>query len=336
MKESKKSLILQYVSNNKMLTSKQISEVFDVSEVYASKILNEAVFRGVLKKIGNTNTTKYLHKDVLSEKVMSMRKTFKINKNLSDTYPFEFLKSESSILENASTESIKVLDYIMSEMINNCIDHSEGVSILLKAKNINNILDVSIQDDGVGLFKKVQEYLSIDLDDAILHILKGKLTTAPKYHSGQGLFFSTKAANSFLIVANNKKVLLKNEAQEKTLKTTKTKEGTKVVFSLDLGSKKNLGDLFRKYSGEDFEFSKTSVTVHLFKHKNDLISRSEAKRILFGLEKFKEITLDFANVDTVGQAFCDEVFRVWQNDHTEVMFKNINTNQDVLFMINRV
>lgn len=41
------------------------------------------------------------------------------------------------------------------------------------------------------------------------------------------------------------------------------------------------------------------------------ISRSEAKRIVHGLKKSREVVLDFKGVDLVGQGFADEVFRVW-------------------------
>jgi len=40
------------------------------------------------------------------------------------------------------------------------------------------------------------------------------------------------------------------------------------------------------------------------------VSRSQAKRLLMGLEKFNTIILDFKGVVSVGQAFVDQVFRV--------------------------
>ena len=66
-----------------------------------------------------------------------------------------------------------------------------------------------------------------------------------------------------------------------------------------------------------------------------LMSRSQAKRILLGLEQFNYVTLDFKDVRLVGQGFVDEIFRVYQNAHPEVTFKYINVNRDVEFMIER-
>ena len=67
-----------------------------------------------------------------------------------------------------------------------------------------------------------------------------------------------------------------------------------------------------------------------------LISRSIARRILSNIEKFKVIFLDFNRVKTIGQAFSDEIFRVFENKHKEITILPINVNEKVKFMIKRV
>jgi hypothetical protein len=54
------------------------------------------------------------------------------------------------------------------------------------------------------------------------------------------------------------------------------------------------------------------------------------------LEKFKLIVLDFDEIKTIGQAFADEVFRVFQSKHPKIKIKPVNTSETVKFMINRV
>jgi hypothetical protein len=52
--------------------------------------------------------------------------------------------------------------------------------------------------------------------------------------------------------------------------------------------------------------------VRLAKYGNDqLISRSQAKRLLARIELFKIVLFDFSGVETIGQAFADEIFRVF-------------------------
>lgn len=65
------------------------------------------------------------------------------------------------------------------------------------------------------------------------------------------------------------------------------------------------------------------------------ISRSQAKRILLGLELFDIIILDFSKITMIDQNFVDEVFRIYQNQFPDKNIKYINANEDVEFMINR-
>jgi hypothetical protein len=53
------------------------------------------------------------------------------------------------------------------------------------------------------------------------------------------------------------------------------------------------------------------------------------------LEKFNTIELDFKDVETVGQAFADEIFRVWKNAHKDIKVTVINANENILLMIRR-
>ena len=70
-------------------------------------------------------------------------------------------------------------------------------------------------------------------------------------------------------------------------------------------------------------------------NKESYIPRSEAKRILAGLEKFNHIILNFRNIKTVGQGFVDEVFRIFKNRFPHIKIEYTNANEDVRFMIER-
>lgn len=76
-------------------------------------------------------------------------------------------------------------------------------------------------------------------------------------------------------------------------------------------------------------------TVKIGEYGKDLFARSQARRVSSGLEKFKSVTLDFENVPTIGQAFADEIFRVFKESHPEIEIKPENTNKVVNFMIER-
>jgi len=49
-----------------------------------------------------------------------------------------------------------------------------------------------------------------------------------------------------------------------------------------------------------------------------LVSRSQAKRLIARFDSFKKVILDFKGVQEIGQAFADELFRVYANEHPDV------------------
>ncbi len=171
--------------------------------------------------------------------------------------------------------------------------------------------------------------------DAIQDLLKGKQTTAPRQHSGEGIFFASKVADLLTIQSFGKKLIFNNLINDIFIRDIKTTKGTKVIFSINPKSKKNLQQIFKNYSGEAYGFSKTKVAVKLYELRNEYISRSQGRRIMVGLEKFKHITLDFKGVKTVDQGFADEIFHVWQNNHPKIIITYQNASENVKFMIKR-
>jgi hypothetical protein len=91
-------------------------------------------------------------------------------------------------------------------------------------------------------------------------------------------------------------------------------------MKINLDTKVQLKDIFNEYaSSEDFGFSKTNIPVALLDHEGrTLISRSQAKRLIIRLDRFKEVILDFEGIEMIGQGFADELFRVFKNEHPDV------------------
>ena len=65
------------------------------------------------------------------------------------------------------------------------------------------------------------------------------------------------------------------------------------------------------------------------------MTRSQAKRVLSRFERFREVLFDFKGVTSIGQAFADEIFRVFKQSHPEVVVLAINTTSEVDKMISR-
>ena len=231
--------------------------------------------------------------------------------------------------------------YAFGEIFNNAIDHSEGSRITVTSKMEGKYLRLQILDNGIGIFRKIQSHLSLDTErESILHLSKGKLTTDPERHSGEGIFFTSRVVDFFLMRSFD--LIFQRENDDWTIDSSnEIYKGTLVAFTLNLHGIRTLGNIFRQYSTfehktETPRFDKTHILVELSKMEEDkFISRSQAKRILFSLEKFNAICFNFKGVKTVGQGFADEVFRVFQNQHPNIKIEYINANDNVKFMIER-
>ena len=225
--------------------------------------------------------------------------------------------------------------YGFLEMFNNAIEHSRGEKIRVIISENRICTAISVCDDGIGIFKNIKtSFRLIDEKDALLELAKGKRTTDSASHSGQGIFFTSKVFDDFMIISNG---ITFNSNPERISKPImgRQKYATLVYMSLANTSNKILKNVFDKFSTEiPGNFDKTVVPVCLA-NSNDLVSRSQARRILSGLELFKEVTLDFSGIEYIGQAFADEIFRVFANMNPNIAVLAQNTNADVQYMINR-
>ncbi|MFB3133635.1 MAG: STAS-like domain-containing protein [Rhodothermales bacterium] len=213
---------------------------------------------------------------------------------------------------------------------------------------------MSISDDGVGIFHKIQNAFGLDDPrEAILELAKGKLTTDPARHTGEGIFFSSRSCDAFYIQASG--LLFSGAGEEDWLVRTtdletiapkkavlwsafQSVDSTTVVMKINNNSKKTLEDIFEEFASEDedFGFVRTHIPILLADYGADgLMSRSKAKRVVSGVGKFKEVVLDFSGVERIGQAFADEIFRVYANAHPDVNIQYMNAAPAVERLIRR-
>lgn len=259
---------------------------------------------------------------------------------------------ESSVYQSCIAQHIRQLhpecsrkfNYACTEMMNNVIDHSEGtvLGILILEDYVS--MQVRVIDNGIGVFRKIADCFHLNsLNDAILELDKGKCTTNPEKHTGEGIFFSSKMFDLFIIQANGIIYAAKNSLPHsylfENLKRARLK-GTCVTMEL---AKDNIipgKEIFDRFC-EDDNFNKTVVpVVHLIDRRNEtdmtLVSRSQAKRLLARFDKFEHVILDFEGIESIGQAFADEIFRVYRKEHPDVDISYVNTNAEIKRMIARV
>jgi hypothetical protein len=171
--------------------------------------------------------------------------------------------------------------------------------------------------------------------EAVQELSKGKRTTDRQRHTGEGIFFTSKAVDIFRLTSSGVRWTVDNLRHDTALGVVPISDGTSVVCQIDPRTNRSLADIFREFS-HDHAFVRTRPVVKLFGIGTTFVSRSEARRLLDGLDAdFDSVEVDFAGVTDVGQGFVDELLRVWPAAHPDKTVIPINMNPAVQFMIER-
>jgi len=242
-------------------------------------------------------------------------------------------------LEGVRNNVVGICQYGFTEILQNVIDHSESSTAITSLDYTPHRIRIRIADFGVGIFNKIQKAFDLpDPHDAILELAKGKLTTNPERHTGEGIFFTSRMFDRFSILSGTFYFATRGQGDDWLLEDEEQSTGTMVSMIISPTSTRNTQEVFDRFSiGEDdFGFSRTHVPVALARYGDEnLVSRSQAKRLLSRFERFREIILDFKDVSIIGQAFADEVFRVFGREHPNIHLYPINTSSQVKRMISR-
>lgn len=229
----------------------------------------------------------------------------------------------------------RVLAYATTELVNNAMDHSGARQVRVQAEVEGARLRLAVADAGIGAFENLRSLLGLeDHLHALQELTKGKTTTQPERHSGEGLFFTSRMADRFELRANGFSWIVTREPMDQAVLEVEVVPGTEVRLEISLSTPVEPERVFGRYT-TDLRFDRTRCVIRLFEYGAEFVSRSEAKRLLANLERFREVTLDFEGVRGVGQGFVDEVFRVWARGHPDTQLVPVSMNSAVDFMVRR-
>lgn len=308
------------------------AEKFGITRQAVNKHLMRLRDQGTVTKEGTGRSSSYKLVPLFEK-----RFTFDLSQNLQEDviWAQDIRETISPLPDNV----LKIWHHGFTEMFNNAIDHSGGAAVVVQVTKTAISTEIIISDDGVGIFKKLQGALGLlDERHAIFELAKGKLTTDPRNHSGEGIFFTSRMFDKFEILSGG---LYFNHERGKPsdwlIERSKAQSGTAVFMELNNHTARTTKKVFDEFSeNEDYTFDKTIVPVSLARYGADeLVSRSQAKRLLARVELFKRVIFDFTDVDAIGQAFADQIFRVFAVDHPEITLLPVNANNEVQNMIKR-
>lgn len=331
--------VVALIGKMKEVRSQDLVQRFGISRQYASQLIRDLMREGHLIKVGTTRGAYYVPPGLAPAIEWKIHRRLR-NKDLKEHEVLESIEKRSQFVRSLPENIRSIFEYSFSEMLNNAIEHSGSPTIAVEVEKTGSDLLFHVDDVGIGAFRNVMQkrQLSSELE-AMQDLLKGKTTTQPQAHSGEGIFFTSKAADVFVLEGFGYRMVVDNRINDVFFEAhRKSKRGTHITFRIATDSPKHLSDIFRAYQTDpdDPAFDKTEIRVKLYTMGTIHVSRSQARRVLSGLEKFRTIILDFDQVPGVGQAFADEVFRVFKNRHPEIQIKPTNMQEAVRFMIERV
>lgn len=334
-REAIKQYILEKISENDSDLAKHASEAYGLSLNSIYRYLTELEDAGEITRVkkGEYHLNYKSCSFVLRRDRNELNDEMKAYKNT--IFPV--------IIEHLPDNVVKIWDYAFSEMMNNAIDHSCSEKVLCVGLQNSISTIVAIVDYGIGIFKNIKDWFGFEtVEDAMSELFKGKLTTDTSNHSGEGIFYTSRILDEFAAISDGK--VFSHNKYEKIyadvgeipeIEDWAKHKGTIIIMKLANNSKKEVSDVFDKFSDEDFHFTKTDIPLRNF-FETYPVSRSQAKRLCSRMEDFKEITLDFQEINNIGQGFAHELYCVFHNKYPNIVINSINCCEKVMAMIKHV
>src|SRR5271168_310559 len=262
--EDVRKYILEHLEKHPHDLTKVVAEHFGITRQAVNKHLQRLKSEHAVIESGQTrNRTRKLATLVEWDRV------YQITPDLAEDLVWR--DDVSKVIGDMPNNVLAIWHYGFTEMFNNALDHSAGTTIYLGIKRNAVDTEMVIRDNGVGIFKKIRAELGLlDERHAILELAKGKLTTDPKRHSGEGIFFSSRMFDEFDILSGG--LFFSHVFSNKhdwLLERDKFESGTAVWMKLNNHTSRTTAKVFNHYtSGDEFGFTKTVVPVNLARYGN--------------------------------------------------------------------
>ena len=314
--------------------SKHIAKIFSITVQAVNGHIRRLEKEGWLTSTGTGKGKRYFQGDLREHKSL-----FPLSEEFTEDGVWR--NQYSYLFDGLSENTFDICHYGFTEMVNNVIDHSGGKHVYISVIRDKEKIMIFVLDDGEGIFRRIKRLCGLnDERQALFELSKGKLTTDPDNHTGEGIFFTSRVFDEFEI--NPKGVRFSHDDQfefDYILETefSKNESGTAVYMLINRDSDRNIQAVFDDYTGPDeFQFNKTVIPVRLAQYGNEkLISRSQAKRLLARIEQFQYVIFDFESVSAIGQAFADEIFRVYAKNHSDIILHPVKMEPNVKKMVDR-
>ncbi|HEY3911186.1 MAG TPA: STAS-like domain-containing protein [Stellaceae bacterium] len=308
------------------------AERYGLSRTSVAGYLRRIANDGLIDITGITRDRRYRPRDLVS-----LDFEVQLSAGLSEDAVWQFRILPQIV--NIPERIINICQYGFTEMFNNTIDHSASNVAFVRYRQSYGHVNVQVIDRGIGIFQKIQNRFNLhDPRQALLELSKGRLTSDPQHHTGHGIFFTSRMFDEFAIYSGNLYYSrIRQEDDDWCVEAKDLAElviGTWVEMTISTNAAWSTRDIFDRYQDDPVGFTRTHVPIALGKYPGEqLVSRSQAKRVLARVDQFSEVLLDFQGVQDIGPAFADEIFRVFRNAHPDINIIAARANERISRMI---
>lgn len=185
--------ILENIEKHPNDISKVTADRFEITRQAVNKHLHKLTLERVLTNSGATRNHSYK-----LAPLVQWSRTYEVTPELAEGDVWSH--DVKPVLGQQPENVTDIWQYGFTEMFNNAKDHSESKLIIVSITKTAMLSEIMILDQGIGIFKKIQQALKlIDERHSLLELAKGKFTTDPNRHTGEGIFFASRMFDSFNI-----------------------------------------------------------------------------------------------------------------------------------------
>jgi anti-sigma regulatory factor (Ser/Thr protein kinase) len=307
-----------------------VMEATGVTRQAAHKALSKLIDTGQVVQEGRARATRY-------RRAAQRSTTYPIDGTTDDLtiWGSEKLGLRAIDPDAEDQNILRVLNFALTEMVNNALDHSDGTELTVRWLLSAERVTFEVEDDGIGVFASLRASRHLDDDfQAIGELSKGKQTSDPDHHAGLGIFFTSRLVDRFVLSSGHFSWTIDRVRGDFAIaELDRARRGTLVHCEIRRDTTMTLNEVVAAHSDPiTHKLDRTTLRVELFE-QGDFVSRTEAKLIGARLEGWGVVELDFSGIESIGQGFADELFRVWARAHPETLLVPSNTNRAVAAMI---
>src|SRR5258708_21120150 len=152
-----RDFLITQVSAGNLDLVRPAQEKFGISRQAVNRHLRLLVAKGILTAEGNTRQRLYK-----LAKVKSNQFQFSISPDLHEDELWR--NNVRPLLDNVPDNVLRICNYGVTEMLNNVVDHSEGTQASVKVIQTVATIDLTVEDNGIGILRKLKRDSNLEDD----------------------------------------------------------------------------------------------------------------------------------------------------------------------------